>query len=208
MKSDLPSRITCLITTGEATDDTVESSTKMILNACISAARCGVSMVQIREKKLSSRNLLRVAERTVKAVSDHGTIVMINGRPDIAAASGAAGVQLTDLSISVASTLRSFADRLLIGRSTHSLAEVITARDAGADFAIYGPVFATPGKGEPKGLSNLSIVCAEAGGFPVVAVGGIDAENFVSVFDAGARGIASIRSMHGRYLLETLKRTL
>jgi thiamine-phosphate diphosphorylase len=78
-----------------------------------------------------------------------------------------------------------------MGCSTHSLEEALEAERAGADFVIFGAVFETPGK-TPVGLDVLRKVCA-AVRLPVLAIGGITAENTSEVLDAGASGIAAIR---------------
>jgi thiamine-phosphate pyrophosphorylase len=84
----------------------------------------------------------------------------------------------------------------LIGVSTHSLETAHDARDNGADFALFGPVFETDSKrayGPPQGLTKLRQVTSELQSFPVVAIGGITLDNAESCFAAGASGIAGIR---------------
>ena len=83
----------------------------------------------------------------------------------------------------------------MIGVSTHSLAEARAARDAGADFLVFGPIFETESKrafGEPQGLDKLRDVTHELGEFPVLAIGGITHENSAACIAAGASGIAGI----------------
>jgi thiamine-phosphate pyrophosphorylase len=77
---------------------------------------------------------------------------------------------------------------LLIGRSCHTLEEIKLAL---ADFVTFGPVFATPGKGEPVGLEMLRQACAL--GKPVFALGGVTWENAQACMQAGAEGVAGIR---------------
>jgi thiamine-phosphate pyrophosphorylase len=79
--------------------------------------------------------------------------------------------------------------------STHSLDEVLQARDKGADFVLFGPVFETDSKrafGLPQGLSALQEVTRESGPFPVIAIGGVKEENTAQCFAAGAAGVAAI----------------
>jgi thiamine-phosphate pyrophosphorylase len=80
--------------------------------------------------------------------------------------------------------------------STHSVAEVITAKQMGADFVVFGPVFSTPGKGMPKGLKKLRAACYQAGDMPVLGIGGIDEANAAKIIDCGAAGFASIRALN------------
>ena len=73
--------------------------------------------------------------------------------------------------------------------------EAQAARATGADFAVWGPVFATESKnayGEPQGVAKLQRVVREVAPFPIVALGGINKDNFVACLEAGASGVAGI----------------
>jgi thiamine-phosphate pyrophosphorylase len=83
----------------------------------------------------------------------------------------------------------------LIGVSTHSLDDARRARDEGADFVVFGPVFETESKrsfGPPQGLQKLQHVTSELGDFPVLAVGGVTLDNAETCYAAGASGFAGI----------------
>ncbi|HYL85773.1 MAG TPA: thiamine phosphate synthase, partial [Candidatus Angelobacter sp.] len=83
----------------------------------------------------------------------------------------------------------------LVGVSCHTLEAVQNAARAGADYAFFGPVFATPSKavfGQPQGLPRLSQAC-HAVEIPVIAIGGIALENAAQCIASGAAGIAAIR---------------
>src|SRR6185503_21304256 len=89
-------------------------------------------------------------------------------------------------------------DDFLIGVSTHSLEEAKLARQGGADFAVFGPVFETAAKkefGEPSGLIALSGVCSELSPFPILALGGVMMDNVAECIRAGAQGVAAIRML-------------
>lgn len=162
------------------------------------AAAAGCPMVQVREKDLGGSALLELTRRAVAAASPHGCRVLVNDRLDVAVAAGAAGVHLRVDSIPCRAA-RQAADGLglrgfLIGVSTHSLGEVMAARDGGADFVVCGPVFETPSKpgyGPPLGIEKLGEVCRRAG-LPVIALGGINLANYRQALDAGASGIGGI----------------
>jgi thiamine-phosphate pyrophosphorylase len=127
------------------------------------------------------------------------TSVVVNDRLDVALAAEAAGVHLGEQSLPLASVIhwRRSAGRInfRIGVSYHSLDSAHAAERGGADYIFFGPVFATPSKaafGPPQGIDRLREVCA-AVEIPVLAIGGITAENARACISAGAAGIAAIR---------------
>ena len=186
-----------LITRGATTETTTRESPELqhILDQISAAVGAGIDLIQIREKRLSARILFELAERAAQLVEGTATRVLINDRADIAAGAGASGVHLTTHSLEPAIIKKSFADRLLIGASTHSLDEARRARDQGADFIVFGPVFQTSSKeqfGPPVGLQKLAEVAGELAGFPVLALGGVSEHNAADCFKAGAAGIAGI----------------
>jgi thiamine-phosphate diphosphorylase len=118
--------------------------------------------------------------------------VLVNGRPDVAEAAGASGVQLPEQGLPVAEVKRAFPG-LLVGASRHSVEGALAAEAEGADFVVLGPIFATPGKEEqPLGLEPLR-AAAQRLRIPVHAIGGIDATTAPQALAAGARGLAAIR---------------
>ena len=156
----------------------------------------GVKLIQLREKRLSAKNLYELALEMAAATRNSETRLLINDRADIAAAVGADGVHLTSISLRAAIVRKAFGNKMLIGVSAHSDADVQYAAGSGADFAVLGPVFATPDKEHPIGVEKLRNICTGAGSFPVLALGGIDNSNFQSVIGAGATGFAAIRSLN------------
>ena len=157
--------------------------------------------VQVREKHLPARQLLSFTHRIMEAASASGARVVVNGRLDVALASGADGVHLGGDALHMEAA-RELADRrgrdgFLIGASTHSLAEVARASAGGVDYVLFGPVFASPGKADERtalGLDPLREVCAQ-GWVTVLALGGITPANTPSVLEAGAHGTAAIRTV-------------
>src|SRR6185503_6539895 len=195
-----PRPLIYLITTGQTTEQTTPAGEDFnaVLKLIQTAVTAEVDLIQIREKQLSARVLFELAKRAVKIARDSATKVLINDRSDIAAAANADGVHLTTTSLPTAVVRRSFGERFIIGVSTHSLKEADLARRDGADFVVFGPVFATASKrdyGEPLGLNRLAQVCAELSPFPVLALGGVTKHNAGDCFSAGAQGIAAIREL-------------
>ena len=96
---------------------------------------------QLREKDLGGRELYRLATALRPICTRHGARLTINDRIDIALAAGADGVHLPGDAIALADARRLMGPSRLIGVSTHSAAEVADAAAAGADFAVFGPVW-------------------------------------------------------------------
>lgn len=154
-----------------------------------SLAAAGVGAVQIREKDLDDRSLWDLA-RTARSILPPATRLLVNGRLDVALAAGADGAHLPSDGLPVAA-LRRFGAEVLLGVSTHQVEEVERARDEGADYVTFGPVWETPGKGPARGVGELAR--AAASGLPVYALGGVTIERFGEVAAAGAAGVAAIR---------------
>jgi thiamine-phosphate pyrophosphorylase len=164
-----------------------------VVDFVLRALEARVDMVQIRERDLSARDALEIADVCARAARRYGAQVLVNDRADVAAAAGA-GVHLTTRSMDAGIVRSSFGPDMLIGASTHSIEEAITAERGGADFVVFGPVFETESKrqyGPPVGLDALAAV-ARLLKIPVLALGGVNLRNFRGALDAGASGIAGI----------------
>jgi thiamine-phosphate pyrophosphorylase len=142
----------------------------------------GVDYIQIREKDLTARELFEFVSAVVKRRGGSRSKILVNSRADVAVAAGADGVHLPSHAPMV--TL----PRLIVARSCHTEEEL---RAAKADFVVFGPVFASPGKGEPVGLEALRRACGYR--TPVFALGGVTRENEALCREAGAAGVAGIR---------------
>ena len=202
----LPLPIVYPITSGQATPDDPQ-----FLRLVRAAVDAEVPLFQIREKLLSARVLFEFVARAAEITHGSKTRLLVNDRSDIARAAGADGVHLTAQSLPVAVVRKTCGAEFLIGVSTHSLAEAQAARDAGADFVVFGPVFETESKrayGAPQGLEKLREVTRALGEFPVVAIGGITLENFSECFEAGARGVAAIRMLNTSENMDRIYRIL
>ena len=194
---NLSKPILYLITRG-ATDETTTTESAefhQLLRQFSAAITAGIQLIQIREKRLTSRVLFELTSRAVSIAQGTTTRVLVNDRADIAAGAGADGVHLTTQSLEAAVVRQAFGERLLIGSSTHSVEEARRARDAGADFIVFGPVFESLAKkkyGPPVGLQALSDVARKLAPFSVIALGGVSITNAAECLFAGASGIAGI----------------
>jgi thiamine-phosphate pyrophosphorylase len=198
MPLNLQSPIIYLITSGAIQPNSSPVSqdfqdTLMLVRAATSAR---VSLIQLREKSLPARTLYELAVRSAEITRGTRTRLLINDRADIARAARADGVHLTTRSIEASVIRRAFGADFLIGVSTHSLIEAQSARDGGADFAVFGPVFETQSKrayGAPVGIESLREAVQTLASFPLLALGGITLENVAETMQAGASGVAAIR---------------
>ena len=151
--------------------------------------------VQLREKDLDGRGLTDLARALRATTAAAGVRLFINDRIDVALAVGADGVHLGGTSLAPTEA-RALAPALSVALSTHGIADVraAVAESTPAAFAVFGPIRDTPSKrayGPPLGLHAL----AEAArlGFPLLALGGLDAGDVPEVLAAGAHGVACIR---------------
>ena len=171
------------------------ATTPDILLQVRAAVDAEVSLFQIREKSLSARGLYELVVRAVSITRGSKTRLMVNDRVDVARAAGADGVHLTARSLPAEVVRSTCGAEFLIGVSTHSVEEARAARDGGADFVVFGPIFSTESKlafGPPQGLAALRDVTGELDNFPVLAIGGITRDNISVCLSAGARGVAGI----------------
>lgn len=162
----------------------------------------GARVLQLRikpERPATAGQLVRAGRMARRVCTELGAALVINDRIDVALTVGADGVHLgqTDLPLAVA---RRIAKALWIGISTHDLAQVRAARDGGADYLGYGPVFATSTKSNPdavQGMAALRAAVVEAGSVPVVAIGGITPAHAAEIYAVGAAAICAIGAVTG-----------
>jgi thiamine-phosphate pyrophosphorylase len=184
-----------------------------LLRLAARLAETGVDFVQLREKDLEAGALVSLARKLLVVLRSnaHPPKLLINARADVAVAAGADGVHLTSAtgSLTPADIRQLYASAGLpepvVSVSCHTLSEIPSARAAAASLILFGPVFekvisaaasedATEALvSEGIGLNLLHLACATASPTPVLALGGITAENTPATIAAGAAGIAAIR---------------
>ncbi len=158
------------------------------------AVRGGATMVQVRLKHATGRELVEVTRALVAAVR---VPVLVNDRADVALAAGAAGVHLGASDLPVAAVRRFTPPGFIIGASVGNVAE--QSHSEGADYVGVGPVFPTLSKsdaGEAIGVTGLGSLSA-LGSLPAVAIGGVTASNAAEAIRGGAAGVAVISAIFG-----------
>jgi thiamine-phosphate pyrophosphorylase len=179
---------------------------KLLVETANIAFSAGIKAIQLREKDLSSSELLTLAKKLRKASLKHSVKLIINDRLDIAILVKADGVHSPEKGIQ-AKDVKRFNKNLIAGKSTHSVKSAIEAEIKGYDCIIAGPVFRTASKiqyGKPLGMPLLKEICGSVK-IPVFAVGGINPKRAKKCIDAGAYGVAVISAI---FKSENIKKTV
>jgi len=176
------------------TDARVLALTDLGVRAAAIAAAGPAVALHARDRAAGGAALARAATRLRALARPAEAAVIVSGRPDIAAAVGAHGVQLASGDL-----LPEDARRVLpsgwIGRSVHSTGEAAAAIDEGADFLMVGSIYETATHPDRPAAGLGLVRAAVALGRPVIAIGGMDATRAAAVRDAGAWGVASITAL-------------
>jgi thiamine-phosphate diphosphorylase len=147
-----------------------------------------------RDRAAHPDALAAAASRLLALARPTEAQVFVNGRPDIARATGAHGVQLSDDDLAPGDARLVLGDGL-VGRSVHSADEAFRARDEGADFVVLGHIFPTPSHATARPLGLHDVTRAARAEIPVIAIGGIGPAEAVRAREAGAWGVAAIRAL-------------
>lgn len=179
----------CLITDKDSCPLTVREMAYLALKS-------GIKWIQYRDKGsdriAAYRNALVLRELT----RDFGACLIINDHADIAAAVEADGVHLGQEDLPLREARKIMGHEKIVGISTHSIEEATEAEFEGADYIGFGPVFATRTKdaGRPRGIGELTKINSSVR-IPVVAIGGVDLDNCLSIFESGASAVAAASSV-------------
>ncbi len=158
--------------------------------------RGGATMIQLREKDAEDSRLLKLAGDILSVTDQYAVPLIINDRPDIALQCGAAGVHIGQQDGSVRQIRRMIGEEKILGVSAHTKEEAVRAEQDGADYLGVGAVFPTSTKQNTVSLSpdTLREIC-RAVKIPVVAIGGIRADNIGSLCGTGIDGAAVVSAL-------------
>ncbi len=168
-------------------------STVSIVRAALEG---GVRLVQLREKALSVRELMKVGREVRDMTRARGALLLVNDRLDVAMALDADGVHLGQDDLPVGDARR-IAPEMIIGASSHNEAEAVAAGDDGASYVNIGPLFATgtkPWTGDYLGVDGLRRIAPRVS-VPFTVMGGIKPRHVAQVVAAGARTLAVVTAV-------------
>lgn len=174
------------------------------------AVRGGATVVQLREKQATTRDLVAIARDLREITRRAGALFLVNDRVDVALAVDADGVHLGVDDLPLREARRLLGPHRLVGYSPETLAQLLVAEAEGADYLGVGDVFGTaskPDAGAPIGLDGLR-QRVTAATLPVIAIGGITRERVAAVRATGAAGFAVIGAVAGAQQMESAAREL
>jgi len=158
----------------------------------------GARLVQLREKRLSAREFYAEALEALRVARSFGARLVVNDRADVALAVGADGVHVGQDDMPPGAVRALLGVGACVGFSTHGVGQAIEAATLPVDYIAIGPAFATSSKENPDpvvGLEGVRRVREAVPGVPLVAIGGVTAENARSVLEAGADSVAVIGAL-------------
>jgi thiamine-phosphate pyrophosphorylase len=152
----------------------------------------GADCIQLREKNMSTNELVARSTRLVNLARPHGVAVIVNDRVDVALAAEADGVHVGQDDLSVAQVRSMAGSRLLVGATVRTSEDIEHACHDGATYCGIGPMYPSSTKPDlvAAGLTRLRELLPELGPLPHLAIGGIDHTNVAEVIAAGGRGVA------------------
>jgi thiamine-phosphate pyrophosphorylase len=168
-----------------------------VAEAVRALAEGGARLVQLRVKAGPDRARVALAREAVSAAREAGALLIVNDRPDVARIAAADGVHVGQDDLPPRECRAVLGEDALVGLSTHGIAQLENGRGQPVDYLAVGPVFPTRSKENPDPVVGLDLVrrARALWSGPLVAIGGITAENAREVVDAGADGLAVISAV-------------
>ena len=188
MKNILAScRLYGIVDMGYTKPDQVEARTHALIDG-------GVRIIQLRAKGVELAQVKTWAVAMQAICRDRGAIFVLNDYPEMAAEIGADAVHVGQDGGSLAEVRRVVGEGVIVGRSTHSLEQAMQARQEGADYIGFGPLFPTGTKPGRKsiGLADITAAQESAGDMPLFCIGGINETTLPAVLQAGARRVVIV----------------
>ena len=172
--------------------DSLESFLKKVETAC----RSGVTIVQLREKNLTTNQYYQLAKQVKEITDAYQVSLIIDDRLDVCLAVDAAGLHIGDDELPVSVARQVLGPDKILGVTAKTVKRALEAEESGADYLGTGAIFPTTTKeNAPITLiSTLKTICQRVA-IPVVAIGGLTSENIDQLIDTGIAGIAVVRDL-------------
>ena len=180
--------------------DSVESFLEKIETAC----RSGVTIVQLREKNLTTNQYYQLAKEVKEITDDYQVPLIIDDRLDVCLAVDAAGLHIGDDELPVSVARQVLGPEKILGVTAKTVKRALEAEESGADYLGTGAIFPTTTKeNAPITLiSTLKTICQRVA-IPVVAIGGLTSENIDQLIGTGIAGVAVVRDLMQAEDIET-----
>jgi len=172
--------------------DSLESFLKKVETAC----RSGVTIVQLREKNLTTNQYYQLAKQVKEITDAYQVPLIIDDRLDVCLAVDAAGLHIGDDELPVSVARQVLGPDKILGVTAKTVKRALEAEESGADYLGTGAIFPTTTKeNAPITLiSTLKTICQRVA-IPVVAIGGLTSENIDQLIDTGIAGVAVVRDL-------------
>ncbi len=172
--------------------DSLESFLEKVETAC----RSGVTIVQLREKNLTTNQYYQLAKQVKKITDAYQVPLIIDDRLDVCLAVDAAGLHIGDDELPVSVARQVLGPEKILGVTAKTVKRALEAEEGGADYLGTGAIFPTTTKeNAPITLiSTLKTICQKVA-IPVVAIGGLTSENIDQLIDTGIAGVAVVRDL-------------
>ena len=172
--------------------DSLESFLKKVETAC----RSGVTIVQLREKNLTTNQYYQLAKEVKEITDAYQVPLIIDDRLDVCLAVDAAGLHIGDDELPVSVARQVLGPDKILGVTAKTVKRALEAEESGADYLGTGAIFPTTTKeNAPITLiSTLKTICQRVA-IPVVAIGGLTSENIDQLIDTGIAGVAVVRDL-------------
>ncbi|UCF83851.1 MAG: thiamine phosphate synthase [Desulfobacteraceae bacterium] len=157
----------------------------------------GADTIQYRQKSGPTREMIEIAQNMKQLCKEAGVTFIVNDRLDVAIAVEADGVHLGQEDFPIPLARELLGEGRIIGGSAATIAEARNCLSEGADYVGFGPVYTTTSKDDAGPVSGIGILkqVVETIPLPIIAIGGVDAQNTPEVIRAGAHGIAVISAV-------------
>ena len=172
--------------------DSVESFLEKVETAC----RSGVTIVQLREKNLTTNQYYQLAKQVKEITDAYQVPLIIDDRLDVCLAVDAAGLHIGDDELPVSVARQVLGSDKILGVTAKTVKRALEAEEGGADYLGTGAIFpTTTKKNAPISLiSTLKTICQRVA-IPVVAIGGLTSENIDQLIGTGIAGVAVVRDL-------------